>query len=120
MQQTLNGFYFLPTIDGVTHDGYVVLLREIRHLPRDLAFKIADGMTEDAYDLYCQNNADYLSKLCFYKSNYICPISQVRSPNIEHLMQCFCNTFGRIGITDISAEYIETTINVHFNGTVED
>jgi hypothetical protein len=35
------------------------------------------------------------------------PISCIRSPEIEHLMQQFTHLFGRIGIEDPDSTYID-------------
>ena len=39
--------------------------------------------------------------------NLALPIGQVRSPNIEHLMQAFSTLFGRIGLTDLDESYVK-------------
>lgn len=115
VNQNLNGYYFLENVDiGGINEGFVVLLREIQNIPRYLASKLANGFTEPEFELIIQENPHCSAKVCFHSTEYIMPISQISSPNIEHLMQCFGTTFCRIGIKDIDENLIENMKLTHF------
>ena len=90
----LQGYYFLDTV-GETESpsslGYVVLLREIHHLPRDVAQKIALGIDRESPDGQGLN---------FSVFDFSQAVGKLRSPWVEHLMQNFALLFSRIGLTD--------------------
>lgn len=92
----LAGYYFLPQLpDGTEHAsslGHVVILREIHHLPRNAARDLAGGLDEGM--------ALAVRALRCEPFGLACPIAELVSPWTEHLMQAFCNLFGRIGVTD--------------------
>lgn len=100
-RQTLNGYYFLPQVDpnGDSH-GYVVLLREVRHIPRVLSQRVADGMTSSEYSTLCNKDATLSDRLSFAVHDFACPLGQLSSPRLEHLMQLFALLFSRIGVDD--------------------
>ena len=105
-------FYILESWNG---DGnhYIVLLREVRRIKFEVAFRIKDGffecnMPEEEYkqsDLLRTNDP----------LNLVCSQSTLRSPFIEHLLQCFFANFGRIGVDDypikLEEEYVEQLIS---------
>lgn len=116
VHQKLSGYYFLNQIDPTEpHRGHVVLLREIKHIPRQLAKLIAAGLEQKTYEELGQNNPTYLGKLSFSNSDMSIPTGLVRSPEIEHLMQAFALLFSRIGITDPDPAYIETLHATHIH-----
>jgi hypothetical protein len=115
LNHNLNGYYFLESIDvGDINEGFVVLLREIGSIPRYLASKLQDGFAVDELGLIIQSNAACQDKICFEGIEYAMPISQLLSPNIEHLMQSFGSTFCRIGVKDIDSKYPDYMRNLHF------
>jgi hypothetical protein len=90
----LQGYYFLDEIGNTEHSsslGYVVLLREIHHLPANVAKKIALGVDSESPD------GDELNFSVFDFSQ---AIGKLKSPWVEHLMQNFSLLFSRIGLTD--------------------
>lgn len=93
----LAGYYYLKNI-GVTEQdcdtGYVVLLREVHHLPHRLARKIADGIVVD------DSAADIHPELIGTTFDFACPTGLIASPWIEHIMQQFSLLFSRIGLPD--------------------
>lgn len=108
VQQRLSGYYFLPQIDPDGSDeGFVVILREIRHIPRHLAEAICHGISTKEYDQMVISDASLAGRLRIMVDEMAMPISMLQSPNIEHLMQCFSMLFGRIGIADIPRDYID-------------
>lgn len=104
------GYYFLPDIGTLTEQGsnlgYVVLLREVHHLSRELAAKLVDGVSSKSPGSDNQNTG-----LCFEVFDFACPVAEVHSPWVEHLMQAFCNLFGRIGIADYDRERVTSIVN---------
>jgi hypothetical protein len=106
----LAGYYFLPTIGNDTELssplGYVVLLREIHHLPRKVVSVLVQGATAEDIE-----KAASLSKLCFEKFDFAWPVAEIKSPWIEHLMQSFCGLFGRIGISDFEKSKVEAIVD---------
>lgn len=95
----LNGYYFLPNIYiNETKRGYVVLLREATFVPRIVAPLIAHGV--DLPTLKASKTPNVLNCLNFSIDDFAMPISQVPSPEIEHILQSFSMMFGRIGLAD--------------------
>lgn len=95
----LAGYYFLPTLGGLTekssNKGYVVLLREVHHVPRQGVAQLVKGISKDA------STMERTRGLCFDCFDFVYPVAELISPWTEHLMQSFCNLFGRIGLADI-------------------
>lgn len=104
---SLNGFYFLSTLapEGPA-DGYVVLLREVRHIPRNLAHLIASGLSSEQYLELCKSEPSSAARLSFIHSDFAMPIGQLLSPEMEHLIQVFAFLFSRIGIDDLDQDYV--------------
>lgn len=104
----LNGYYFLPSIvpDGST-EGYVVLLREIRHIPRDLAARIGEGISAEEYAAMCTDRPHFAARLSFEREPFGMPVGLLQSPHTEHLMQVFSMLFSRIGLPDPDPSYVE-------------
>ncbi|KAB0671151.1 hypothetical protein F6V30_00730 [Oryzomonas sagensis] len=114
VKHKLNGYYYIPGIGSESIDtGYVVLLREINWLPNELATKMANGLSKAEYDYLVSKNKLYDNKMSFSNTDYVMPISQMKSPYIEHIMQCFGTTFCRIGVKDTDSEHIASIAN-HF------
>lgn len=95
----LAGFYFIPNIGEITEYqsrlGYVIHLREVRHMSMKTANALLNGISID--DALTREIVD----LNFSTFDFAFPVAEITSPWIEHLMQSFCNLFGRIGLTDI-------------------
>ncbi|MBB2684375.1 UNVERIFIED_ORG: hypothetical protein GGD47_001952 [Rhizobium etli] len=99
----LGGHYFLPqSVDGGPDTGYVILLREVQNLPRDLAVAIARGLDEDEAAKFKKTTA-----ISFAKEKFAMPVGQLTSPAVEHVLQSFATLFGRIGLEDHQKEYID-------------
>lgn len=100
----LAGYYFLPTLGGLTEmpsqKGYVVLLREVHHVPRPGVSQLVKGISRDFA------TAARIPGLCFDCFDFVYPVAELISPWTEHLMQFFCNTFGRIGLADIDKKVL--------------
>lgn len=100
----LAGYYFLPSIGGLTENcsenGYVVLLREVHHMPRTGVAQLVEGISKDASDQLAARG------LCFDCFDFLCPVAELDSPWTEHLMQSFCNLFGRIGVADVDRKLV--------------
>ena len=106
IHQRLTGYYFLPSITlGGETSGYVILLREISHLPRALALSIGSGL--DATDPILVENAEWSSYVDYCADDFAMPIAEITSPNVEHLLQTFSHLFGRIGLPDPDRAMIE-------------
>ncbi|HSU15880.1 hypothetical protein [Longimicrobium sp.] len=100
--QQLSGYYFLESISPNDKDaaGFVVLLREIHHLPKELAGEVPGGIDQNAYEEVCNITELARGKLEFTSADFCLPLGRVRSPEIEHLMQAFALLFTRVGIAD--------------------
>jgi len=100
--------YFLPTLGELTEKpskkGYVVLLREVHHMPREGVMQLIQGISRDKANLTSTRG------LCFDCFDFIYPIAELMSPWTEHLMQSFCNLFGRIGVADINKNALHQII----------
>lgn len=95
----VNGYYFLPNVYiDESKRGYVVLLREATFVPREVAPLIAHGV--DLPTLKASETPNILNCLNFSIDDFAMPISQVPSPEIEHILQSFSMMFGRIGLAD--------------------
>src|SRR5262249_11838328 len=100
----LAGFYFVPVIefDG-PDDGFVVLLREVRHLPRAVAGAVGAGLIRPLDD---SGLATFMPHLSFVGDDFAMPIGQLPSPLTEHVMQSFTMLFSRIGLEDLPTTYV--------------
>ena len=97
LRNALNGYYFLSHIDSEgPHTGFVVLLRQIYHLPLPTALAVANGT-----DLQHDTLSSAISPLTRDPPEFAMPIGQLVSPYLEHLMQNFSTLFARIGIPDL-------------------
>ncbi|WP_370155337.1 hypothetical protein [Bradyrhizobium ottawaense] len=95
----LAGYYFLPRLEADSEDtGFVILLREVSHLPRDLARLIATGL--DATNALLPTRSHWLAYIDFTLSDFAMPVGELTSPQVEHLLQTFSHLFGRIGLPD--------------------
>jgi hypothetical protein len=108
-QQRLNGYYFLPsTTPQQEAAGHVVLLRQVQHIPRDLAARVGGGLSEDEYLVACRETATTPDRLSFKAEKFAMPIGSLPSPHIEHLMQAFSVLFVRIGLPDLDPNYLDS------------
>jgi hypothetical protein len=101
----LMGFLFLPQIefDGAD-DGFVVSLREVRHLPRILARLVGAGLAKPLEEARLAELSPHLS---FIANDFAMPLGLLPSPLIEHIMQTFSLLFSRIGLEDLPDDYLE-------------
>lgn len=103
-------FHYLDQIEfGKESDGYVALLREIRFMPSRVAARILDGLDRNDYSLL--ENAGTGGMRFRSDDDYAMPVGLLKSPFIEFLMQRLTNLFGRIGVTDIAAQRVESLKN---------
>lgn len=106
----LQGYYLLKTIGETENSssiGYVVLLREIHHIPRSVAHSVAQGVDK----LSCEERF-----LNFSVFDFAYTTGKLRSPWIEHLMQQFALLFSRIGLTDPAIDTYNSLCDVLKNG----
>jgi hypothetical protein len=107
--QKLAGQYFLNQLEPDGDDlGHVALLREIQALPRPVAYAIADGLDANRFAEMCSVEPRLEGRLRIETDGLALPLSIVKSPNVEHLMQSFSLLFSRIGIPDPDESYLET------------
>ena len=100
LRNGLSGYHFLSHIDFEgQHTGFVVLLRQVYHLPIRIALAVARGMETDT------NTSTSTIFVTLKPGSFAMPIGQVASPYMEHLMQNFATLFSRIGIPDPPAEF---------------
>jgi hypothetical protein len=77
----------------------VGLLRETTFIPREIAIKVARGAEKSSLE-HDGNLLSATTCLSFDCDDFAMPISQVPSPDIEHVLQSFSMMFGRIGLPD--------------------
>lgn len=107
VHQQLPGYYFLPRIEIDGQDtGFLILMREVRHIPRELAAKVAIGLDNADYALLCTQHSIPPATLTLSQDEFSYCLGRLDSPVVEHLMQSFSLLFGRIGLPDPDAEYI--------------
>ena len=95
----LSGYYFLPKVEhGSEETGFVALLREVNHLPRQLALLIAGGFDATSHEF--SQHPEWLTYIDFTLTDFAMPIGEIVSPYVEHLLQTFSHLFGRIGLPD--------------------
>lgn len=101
-------FYLLESWNK-EDDYYVVLLRDIRCIKKDIFFTIGQGILYDNItdDIYNKNDLKRLSN----QDEMIFVETELCSPYIEHLIQMFFHNFGRIGIDEISPRTSEILSN---------
>ena len=103
VSQRLLGFYFLSQIEFDGGDsGYVVCLRDVRHLPRNVALQVGSGLPKPRGLTPKEIDAC----LSFAHEDFAMPVGTLPSPLIEHLMQAFSLLFGRIGLADLPNSYL--------------
>ena len=110
IQGKLSEYYFIDAVDIYEQsvEGYVVQLRNMRMLNTEHASKIVAGLEQES----ARSDAGLMSVLTFAHEP-ICMITGVlRSPDIEHLAQCFANLFVRIGLEDHEDQTIEHHQNI--------
>lgn len=113
-RQDVTGFYFLERLQNEEiPEGYVCLLREINTIPQPIAEQLADGLSRTVWRE--QFHSTGAACLAFDREDFGMPISQIGSPTIEHIMQCFSNLFGRIGLPDPVESEISEIIVAHTN-----
>jgi hypothetical protein len=105
----LQGYYFLPNIGETEHSsscGYVVLLREVHHVSRNLANAVARGISKQDTSKDAPK-----SHVCnFSVFDFAYPTGKIQSPWVEHLMQQFSLLFSRIGLPDPAEDSLNILI----------
>lgn len=111
----LAGYYFIPQISlEDDDDGYVILLREVHNIPKEVANVIVRGVNRDEANQALIHHAPGQDKFFNWSCHdYVMPIGLLRSPYLEHLLQQFSLLFGRIGIPDVSSEYLSSLVSRH-------
>jgi hypothetical protein len=108
----LNGFYFIPGEEmGEGREGFVINLRDINQVDIFSFNKMVEGKI-DCITLE-ENERKFLNQF-FYLENsedFALPITVVDSPRIEHILQHFSQLFCRIGLEDLSEDYIKEILN---------
>ena len=108
VHNNLGGFYFLNSIEPGGPDlGYVILVREVQSIPRELAHAVAVGLDGELYDSMCQTDLSLCGKLVVARDDFAYPLGQMLSPHLELLLQTFAFLFSRIGLTDPDKVYID-------------
>jgi hypothetical protein len=107
VSQSLSGYYFLSCVEPQGDDkGYVVLLREVQTMSREVAAAVAEGI--DAQQLAASSTLASTRRVALDigPDEIAMPIAALQPPHIEHLMQTFSTIFTRIGLPNIDAAYV--------------
>lgn len=93
INHNLSGYYFIENLPFDSESKYYVLvLREIRNLNREIVNKISIGLSShEATE--CQN-------IIVNEGDIVMPFGVINSPYIEHIMQNLTGLFSRIGVED--------------------
>ena len=102
------GFYLLENWDS-TDEQYVVLLRDIKRIRKDIFFQIGDGIMYDGVNDTIDEKSD-LMKLT-NDADMIYVEVELLSPIVEHLLQMFFHNFGRIGVEDRPHNTLRNLLN---------
>lgn len=107
IHQKIAGYYFLPAIEPNGAElGYVVLMREVHHIPSRLADLLGGGLEGRDYTELCSRNPSFGGLLELPRDGFAFCGGRIDSPTMEHLMQTFSLLFGRIGLPDPDPAYI--------------
>lgn len=105
----LPGYYYIPSMENLTEKpsdhGYVVILREVRHVTARTGRLLTKGITRED-----DAATTAIHGLTFGSFDFVYPIAEIQSPWIEHLMQAFCGLFGRIGVDDHDKSKVATIV----------
>lgn len=113
-EHKLSGYYFLERLrPGNELEGHVCLLREVTSLSKEVAEGLIKGLSKHQWEEIIR--VGVAQNLDFSNEDFACPISQIGSPYVEHLMQSFSNLFIRIGVSDPDADDIETIVSKFAN-----
>lgn len=114
----IQNFYFIDEIEpnfGMSVSGrkygYVVILRDIRTISRELALLIPNGIDSVKFTTILKKNSTAF-QLKIDDEDFCMPIGELTSPFVEQLLQNFSLLFGRIGTKDVPAIYYEEIENL--------
>jgi hypothetical protein len=111
----LAGYYLLKEMQDIDDEigDYVVLLREIYHISDVVANKIKKGMDINEWNAISDISSSRPNCPFFRdEEDYCMPVSKLKSPWIEHLMQSFTMLFARIGVDDVDYEMVRKSITL--------
>ncbi|MEM5478172.1 hypothetical protein [Pacificibacter sp. AS14] len=105
----VSGYYFLEHLHkDEDQPSFVCLLRDVSAISRDLSEKIAKGLSSAGLEGHFNNSETGLFNIS--NDDLSMPISCIGSPTIEHLMQTFSSLFGRIGLEDPDADFLDSIV----------
>ena len=114
IRNQISDFHYIPKIStNEEPSGYVVNLREVRHISANVAELVLDGLDPEEYLSESDLSNTIRTELNFnhIDHTYALPISQIGSPQIELILQRFSNLFARIGVDDLTVDEIEHSSN---------
>lgn len=91
--------------------GFVVILRDIRTISRDLALEVMTGIDQERLNLLATHNPTAY-QLFIDDDGFCYPTGELTSPFIEQLMQSFSLLFGRIGTKDVPELYVNEILKL--------
>ena len=113
LKNQLTGYYFIPgpEININDHLGLVINMRDINQLDVETINKLLNGEIDcrilSNFDRAALSNYFYLES----KDDYAYWVTVIPSPRIEHILQYFTQMFSRIGLEDLSDEFLEKVKN---------
>lgn len=113
----LSGYYFLEAISPDDGSGpYVILLREIRHLNRNIIKGISKGLSPEELGSHVKNSIQNALNIDIAYSEMMMPLGHINPPYIQHIMQNFSELFSRIGVDDfdksLNEKLFESSVTV--------
>lgn len=86
--------------------GYVVILRDIKAISRELALLLPDGIDAEKIS-EIQKTDPSAFQLSIGEDDLCFPTGELRSPFVEQMMQNFSLLFGRVGVSDVPNAYTD-------------
>lgn len=114
INNNLPSFYYIErvSVDPYFNDdtGHVILLREARNIPSDIAILIHKGFSTQTLYQQSVNSARLREFLDLEAHDHVLPIGQLSSPYIEHVLQQFALLFSRIGVADVAEHFARSCL----------
>ena len=113
-ENKLASYYLIESWDLVNMPNhFVIMLRDIRRLQKDVADKIRIGVSEiDLTPIDLCHNDLYVSP---NNDNFFWVEAQIASPFVEHILQAFMHNFSQIGVEDIANDTVEQLLKTVIN-----
>lgn len=101
VDNNLHSCYLLESWEN-DKEFFVVLLRDVRRITRNIFLKISKELTVgDINDVNILKHNDLV--VAGDEEEFVCVQAQIKSPFVEHIIQSFFYNFGRVGVDRIDS-----------------